>query len=95
MLRYLQHMSQQFLEGLVLPIAQEAVCVQRVLMAIKAQLHYVPHILNFLLSHKRYLGRRTAEVKRSHRGPVWAEPVPHKTILQKKEEGQQLQKTIS
>lgn len=86
-------MSQQSLEGLVLPIAQEAVCVQRVLMAIKAQLHHVSSILNFLPSHKRYLCGCAAEVERSHRGPVRAEPVPHETILQRNNGGKK--KTIS
>lgn len=55
MLHYLHYMSQQSLEGLVLPVAQEAVCVQRVLLAIKMQLYHVLFVLHFLLSHKRYL----------------------------------------
>lgn len=82
MLHYLQYMSQQSLEDLVLPVAEEAVCVQRVLMSIKKQLCYVMFILNFLLSRKCYLGRRPAEIERPHRGPARAEPVPHETILQ-------------
>lgn len=87
MLHYLQYMSQQSLEDLVLPVAQEAVCVQRVLMAIKTQLYLVMFILNFLLSGKCYLGGCPAEIKRSHCGPAGAEPAPHETILQRNNKG--------
>lgn len=80
-------MNQQPLEDLVLAIAQEAVCVQRVLLAIKMQLYHVVCVLYFLLSGKCYLGGRPAEIKCSHRGPAGAEPVPHKTILQRNNKG--------
>ncbi len=83
MLHYLHYMSQQSLEDLVLSVAQEAVCVQGVLLAVKAQLHHVTFVLYFLLSGESYLGGRPAEIKRPHCGPAGAEPVPHETILRR------------
>ena len=81
MLHYLDYMSQQSLEDLVLAVAQEAVCVQRVLAAVQMQLYHVVFVLYVLLSHKRDLRGRPAEVKRSNCGSAGAEPLPHKTIL--------------
>lgn len=83
-------MSHQSLEDLVLPVTQEAVCVQRVLLAIKTQLYHVVLVLYFLLSSKCYLGGRPAEIKRSHCGSAGAEPVAHKTILQRNNRKQNL-----
>ncbi len=84
---YRHYMSQQPLEDLVLPVAQVAVCVQRVLLAVKMQLYHVVFVLYFLLSRKGYLGGCPTEIKRSHCGPARAEPVPHKTILQRSKKG--------
>lgn len=56
MLHYLHYMRQQSLEDLVLSVAQEAVCVQRVFLPIKMQLHHVVFVFYFLLSSKCYLG---------------------------------------
>lgn len=88
-LHYLHYMSQQSLEDLVLPVAQEAVCVQGVLLAVKVQLHQVAFVLYFLLSGECYLGGRPAEIKRSQCGPVWAEPASHETILRSNNKGEQ------
>lgn len=84
---HLHNVGQQSLEGLVLPVAQEAVCVQGVVLAIQTQLHHVVFVLYFLLSRKCYLGGCSAEIKRSHCGSAGAQPVPHKTILQRNDRG--------
>lgn len=77
-------MSQQSLEDLVLTVAQEAVCVQRVLLAVQTKLHCVVFILDFIVSHKGYLGGCPAEIQCSHRGSARAQPAPHKAILKRK-----------
>lgn len=82
-LRYLHYMSQQSHEELVLPIAQEAVCVQGILMTIKAQLHQIISVLDFFLSSKCYLRGRAAQIESSHCRSAGAEPVPLKAILQR------------
>ena len=86
-LHYRHDMSQQPLEDLVPPVAQEAVCVQRVLLAVKTQLHHVVFVLYFIPSGKCDLGRRPAEIERSNCGSAGAEPVPHKTILRRHDKG--------
>lgn len=78
---YLQDVSQQPEQDLVLAVAQEAVCVQRVLVAVETQLHHVALVFYFLLGGKRYLRGRPPEIKRTHRGPAGAEPVAHEAIL--------------
>lgn len=75
-------MGQQSLEDLVLAIAEEAVRVQGVVLAIQTKLQCVSHILHFLLSHERYLGGCTAEIESSHCRSARAQPAAHKTILQ-------------
>lgn len=75
-------MSQQSCQNLALAIAQEAVCVHRVLVTIETQPYHVSVFLNFILSLKCDLGGRPAEIKRSHCGPAGAKPASHKTILQ-------------
>lgn len=82
-LHYLHYMSQQCHEELVLPIAQEAVCVQSILMTIKAQLHQIVFVLNFFLSSKCYLSGRATQIESSHCRSAGAEPVPLKAILQR------------
>lgn len=89
MLLYLHHMGQQFLEDLVLPVAEEAVCVQRVLLAIQTQFYQVLLVLYFLLGCKCYLGGRPTEIEGSHCGSARAEPVPHETILVRNREQKQ------
>lgn len=88
---HLHYVSQQSLEDLVPSIAQEAVCVQRVLLVIKTQLHHVLFVLHFRLSRECYLGGRPAEIQRSHCGSARAKPVAHETILEKKIKGKQNQ----
>ena len=83
MLHYLNDLSQQSLEELILPIAQEAVCVQRVFLTIKSQLHHVTFIFYWFLSSKCYLRGRPTKIQGSHCRSVGTEPVPHKTILQR------------
>lgn len=80
---HLHYVGQQSLEDLVLPVAQEAVCVQRVLLAIQTQLHHVVFVLYFLLSRECYLGGCSAKIKRSHGGSAGAEPAPHEAVLNK------------
>lgn len=81
MLHYLQDVSHESLEELVPAVAQEAVCVQRVIMAIKTQLLQILFVLHFILSLKCDLSGRSAEIKRPHRGSAGAQPAPHETIL--------------
>lgn len=88
-------MSQQSLEDLVPPVAQEAVCVQGVLLAVKAQLHHVVFVLYFVLSGECDLGRRPAEIERSNCRPAGAEPVPHETVLRRNDKGKGKQRKIS
>lgn len=84
-LYYLYNFSQQSLEDLAVPVAQEAVCVQRVLLAIKSELHQVKFVLYWLPSSKGYLCGCPAKIQRSHGRSARAEPMSHKTILQYKE----------
>lgn len=75
-------MSQQSCKKLSLAIAQETVCVHRVVVTIETQPHHVRGVLNLIQSLKCDLGGRPPEIKRSHCGPAGAKPASHKTILQ-------------
>lgn len=75
-------MSQQSCKNLSLAIAQETVCVHRVVVTIETQPYHVRGILNLIQSLKCDLGGRPPEIKRSHCGPAGVKPASHKTILQ-------------
>lgn len=75
-------MSQQSCKHLALAIAQETVCVHRVLVTIETQLYHVSGVLNLIPSLKCDLGGCAPKIKRSHCGSAGAEPASHKTILQ-------------
>lgn len=75
-------MSQQPCKHLALAIAQETVCVHRVLVTIETQPYHVSGVLNLIPSLKCDLGGCSPEIKRSHCGPAGAKPASHKTILQ-------------
>lgn len=75
-------MSQQSLKNLALAIAQEAVCVNRVLITVEMQSYHVSDVLNLILSLKCDLGGCSTEIQSSHCGPAGAKPAPHKTVLQ-------------
>lgn len=78
---YLDYVGQQFLQSLVPAVAQEAVCVQRVVVAVETQLHQVAFVLHLLRSGEGDLGGSPAEVQRSHCGFARSQPVSHKAIL--------------
>lgn len=78
---YLDYVGQNFLQSLVPAVAQEAVRVQRVVVAVEAQLHQVVFVLHLLRSGECDLGGGPAEVQRSHCGFARTQPVSHKAIL--------------
>lgn len=55
-------MSQQSLKNLALAVAEEAVCVHRVVVTIEMQLYHVSAILNLILRFKCDLGGRAAKI---------------------------------
>lgn len=78
---YLDYVGQYFLQSLVPAVAQEAVCVQRVVVAVETKLHQVVLVLHLLRSGECDLGGGPAEVQRSHGGFARTQPVTHKAIL--------------
>lgn len=78
---YLDYVGQYFLESLVPAVAQEAVRVQRVVVAVETQLHQVLFVLHLLWSGECDLGGGPAEVQRSHCGFARPQPVTHEAIL--------------
>ena len=80
--QYREQVCQYSPQHLVASVAEEAVCVQRVLLPVQTQTHPVPLVLQLFLRHKRDLGGSPTEIQRSHRGSARAQPAAHKTILQ-------------
>lgn len=78
---YLQQDSQQPAQHLVLAEAQEAVCVEPVVLAIQTQGHAVLLVLHRVPGQEGDLGGGPPEIQSPHCPPAGAQPVAHKAIL--------------
>lgn len=81
---YRKQVGQKAAQNLSFPVAQVAVCVQRIVLAIETQSHAGPQVLHFLLAEKRDLSGRSTQVQRTNSRPAWVQPPPYKVILMEK-----------